>query len=78
MDQHFSTWGTKYEKLWLTTNETTRDWVYRLDSFAIYSLRFFLHSALVAHFVVEILKTHVGTAASAVPAWAKSVGTGTG
>lgn len=33
----------KREILWLTRKMTTRDCIYVLGSFAIYSLRFFLH-----------------------------------
>ncbi len=50
---HYGSSCTNYEALWFTRNTTTRAWVYALDSFAIYSLRFFLHSALLARFPVE-------------------------
>jgi hypothetical protein len=41
--------------LGLIKNATTRAWVNAQGSFAIYSLIFFLHSAPVAQFPVEIL-----------------------
>ena len=43
-----------YDSLWFTRKLTTRHCVYGFGSFAILSLRFFLTSAPVAEFVVEI------------------------
>jgi len=51
--------SAKYEALWLTRKTTTRGWVYVIDSFAIRSLRFLLHSAPVADFPVEIVAAPV-------------------
>jgi hypothetical protein len=48
-----------YDGLWLTSCTTARDWVNALDSFAIYSLRFFLQSARNRRFIVEILVANV-------------------
>jgi hypothetical protein len=44
----------KYEGLWFRKAITTTGWVYGCGSFAVLSLRFFLHSATGAHFLVDI------------------------
>jgi hypothetical protein len=43
----------KHDPLWITKKITTRGWVNGKDSFAIDSLRFFLHSGADGQFSVE-------------------------